>query len=95
MIKAAQDRESAWNKKVVAGRSGSSKQNDEAAFKMNETIPLNPETERLIALTKEQEARTVAEMGYNPFKPHMNSNSSDVRSQMTSSLSGIFFPSEH
>ena len=50
-------------------------------------VESDTERDRRIAAAKRAEQETINTMGYNPFKPHLNSNSSNVRSQIT----GFYF----
>lgn len=76
MVKAAQDRGSAWDKRVAAASSKkkmSGKDDGRPVFD-HDTSQKSSETARIVAAAKQSEQKAVREMGYNPFKPLLSSN---------------------
>ena len=76
MVRAAQDRGSAWEKRVAQGASkrngtGSGKDDGRRIYD-HDVSARNPETARGAAAAKQAEEEAVRRMGYNPFKPHMS-----------------------
>lgn len=76
MVRAAQDRGSAWEKRVAQGasrRNGSGSGKDDGRKVYDHDVSArNPETARGAAAAKQAEQEAVRRMGYNPFKPHMS-----------------------
>lgn len=109
MIKAAQDRESAWDRKISNGRKNKTNNNDinskvkpvydhSAAAEIN-----NPETVYRVEMAKKAEEKAVKSMGYDPFKPHMSfssgnsekSNKNNILSPLSSTTSSPRFASNN
>ena len=99
MIKAATEREIAWNKRTFLKKSPSIKVKQKNEEVLSSERELNPDTEISIKLAKQAEKQTAAKMGYDPFRFHINSNSADVRATMLSSsvgpMSSRYVPSNY
>jgi len=76
MVKAAQDRGSAWDKRVAAASSKKkmNAKNDGRPVFDHDTSQKSLETARIVAAAKQSEQKAVEQMGYNPFKPLLSSN---------------------
>ena len=81
MVAAALAREKTWDKKVQTAKGKRDPKTDVSGRTIYDHTALaeigasNPETQRMVALAKQNEQRTVAQLGYDPFKPALSSSS--------------------
>ena len=81
MVAAALAREKSWDKKVQTAKGKRDPNTDVSGRQIYDHSALaeigasNPETQRLVALAKQNEQRTVQQLGYDPFKPALSSSS--------------------
>jgi membrane-associated protease RseP (regulator of RpoE activity) len=80
-LAAAQDRGKSWDKKVQSGRTKRKDNEDTSGRTIYDHSQLaemgasNPETQRMVMLSKQMEQNHAQALGYNPFQPHMSSSS--------------------
>jgi hypothetical protein len=102
MIKAAKDRESAWDRKISSGRKNKTNfdvnSKDKPCYDHSVAADINnPETAHRVEMAKKAEENTVKSMGYDPFRPHMSfsSGSTESSNKSLSPTSSLHFASNN